>query len=300
MDRKPRRRPWGWWKSGKTLFWIWLGGSLAIGLTSLAFLYPTDLNLKRLENQRVQAEGYLSDHQEVLAAEEEQPSAPDEDELMLMQQQIPLQPQPARLLAEIHAAVNRSGGNWVELRTESDPSKLTLLEWPTETSPQTAVDEDEQDSVEEEETRDLDETMKPDAVEEEVTEEETAPTAESSAAHPRSIEQQDLVPTLPKDSSIKPLWADLYVEASQQEMESLLYELEQLERLVAVQGWDFEEGNGERGRLRIRFAWFSYQDPRLAGLAELSPLPPLQNGEMETDEKEKRDGEDREAEITLP
>ncbi|MDR6227371.1 hypothetical protein [Desmospora profundinema] len=269
MGHEPRQRPWGWWKSGNTLFWIWLGGSLAICLTALAFLYPAHLNLKHMEEKRAEAERFLSDHREILDPGYERPTEPDADERTRLQQQIPLEAEPARLLLQLKEAVDDAGGEWVELRAGSKSSDLTPMEWPVEVMQEADRDE---------------ETGEEGADDEKEAEEKIKPAPSEGKKPEENAEEQALVPTLPKDSAIQPLWADLYVRASRQEMLSLLRELEQMERLVAVQGMEFEEGEGERGTLRIRLAWFYYQDPSLKESMESPPLRLPEDVDIDLDE----------------
>lgn len=281
MGLKPRQRPWGWWKSGKVLFGVWLGGSLLISFTAMALLYPSHLHLEQLEEKRAEAQKFLADHADWLDPGYERPLEPDEDERTSLQRQVPLEAEPARFLLQLKEAVDASGGEWVELRTGLKSTDLKPLEWPVEAVQEVDLEEEDLSDTEAESEEERE------AQEETKSEPESDPVPAERKREEETEEEQVLVPALPEDSALEPLWADLYVRASRQEMLSLLRELEQMERLVAVQGLAFEEGEGERGNLKIRLAWFFYQDPRLEKMTDSLPLlPPEVDVELDEDGRE--------------
>ncbi|GGE20465.1 hypothetical protein GCM10011571_23050 [Marinithermofilum abyssi] len=77
---------------------------------------------------------------------------------------------------------------------------------------------------------------------------------------------------------VKPLWGDLYVRASYDELKDLFAKLERMKRIITVTGWVFEDREKNEGNVRIRLMWYVYQD------VNLKHMPPLPGLELPADE----------------
>ncbi|MCS1351438.1 hypothetical protein [Mechercharimyces sp. CAU 1602] len=105
---------------------------------------------------------------------------------------------------------------------------------------------------------------------------------------------EDLIrlPLLPK--GMKALWADMFIEADEEELDDLFQQLHySMDRLVTVRGWDYlvsseEEGHGS---MRIRLTFYVYKDDQLLD------LPKLELQEIETEAGKKIEVEEKEKQI---
>ncbi|MFC4077132.1 hypothetical protein [Salinithrix halophila] len=214
-------RPVGWYKSGRTLFAIWGGGTLTVCLIALAFLYPAHLDLVAQKQEIASAKAYQAEHREILAPDAEPPTKPTQEELKSLQERVPTDMDPARLLLKLRGAVDKSQAEWVELRTADSASQL----------------------------KPLDEGK----VKGEKTPEKPDPKKTGDKEEPPHLENQPL----------KQYWADLYIRADYHKLSTLFTELNQLERVVTVQSWEFAEGPSATGNIRIRLTFYAYEDEAL-------------------------------------
>ncbi|SMO85817.1 hypothetical protein [Melghirimyces algeriensis] len=128
-NRKPKPyRPIGRWKNGKTLFFIWAGGTILILLATLTALYPFLSTARQVQAEEAEIKAFKEKHHKILHPEWQPPVKPTEGELSALQEKVPLEAEPARLIIQLQKAVKDSGAKWVEFRTAEDISNLQKRE----------------------------------------------------------------------------------------------------------------------------------------------------------------------------
>lgn len=88
------------------------------------------------------------------------------------------------------------------------------------------------------------------------------PSKEKEESKPAEKEPE-LIPRTGKDSRLKPYWADLRVKGTEDQLLSLFGNLHGMKPIVSVQGWEYTSKQKKAGDIRIRLAWFVYDDPEL-------------------------------------
>ncbi|SDX42812.1 hypothetical protein SAMN05444487_11751 [Marininema mesophilum] len=110
-----------------------------------------------------------------------------------------------------------------------------------------------------------------------------------------SSQNQVKEPSPPSNKKLQRYWGDLYVQVDSNSFTSLLQELEQLDRIIAVQGFEYvDQVDSKTGNLRIRFAYYAYKDavveksiPKKDTVTDLSrqpsgePSPPAKGKEYQ-------------------
>ncbi|GGA55872.1 hypothetical protein GCM10007416_31350 [Kroppenstedtia guangzhouensis] len=128
-NRKPKpMRPIGHWKNGKTLFGIWAGGTFLILSASLAALYPIQHRIQEIRQEQAQAQTHRQQNREILRPGFQSPTEPTSEELVSLQDKVPVTAEPGRLLTSLQQAVQSSGAQWEELRTAEKASELAKMD----------------------------------------------------------------------------------------------------------------------------------------------------------------------------
>lgn len=294
MDWNKKIRPRGWYQSGKTLLWIWLGGSVLLSVLFLSFLYPLHTHLRSLHKETEEAKAYLKQHGDVLHPDYQLPPEPTAEELLELQGQVPTDFQVSRLLLQLQKAVKATGADWVEMRSAEKWKELKPMEMLPSSDDPNLKEEDEEADQEKQEQEESEEAKedKP-----ETAKDTSQPDTRDSEgdAKKRVKELQSL---LPKDHRIQPFWVDLYVQGSYEDVPELLEELDQMERRVIVVDWEYIGEKGEPANIRIRFATFTYEDPRLKGLPDLpDPANDQETTTPSTPKKKKDENEKSQDEL---
>lgn len=291
MDWNKKIRPRGWYQSGKTLLWIWLGGSVLLSVLFLSFLYPLHTHLESLHKETEEAKAYLKQHGDVLHPDYQLPPEPTAEELLELQGQLPTDFQAPRLLLQLQKVVKATGAEWVEMRSAEKWKELKPMEMlPSSDDPDLKEEDEEADQEKQEQEESV-----------EVKEEQPASAKDALQPDIRDSEGdaekrvKELQSLLPKDQRIQPFWVDLYVQGSYEDVPELLAELDQLERRVIVVDWEYIGEKGEPANIRIRFAAFTYEDPQLKGLPDLPDLEDADDQETTTPStpKKKKDENER-------
>ncbi|OYD06206.1 hypothetical protein [Paludifilum halophilum] len=257
-------RPQGWYKSGKSLFYIWLGGTVILSTLALSVIYPHYLKARSLQDEMEQARAYMDRHEKILDPEYEPPPQPTPEELAGLQEQLPVETEPDRLLVQLRKAVESSGAEWVELRTAEKPEGL----------PRLPVTEEEKEKEEEkEEKKEADESERNEDLQAEERQ-------ESDQEEDPSLEKE-IREMLPADESrYRRVWVDLYVQGTDEQAKELLDRISRLSRTVSVVEWNLF-GEHRRPNVRIRFVAFVYRDGKLKNLTGEKEDVPAANDSAE-------------------